>query len=227
MRRRSAHPTVLFLGSRAGGLFRSQALLDAVQEFPRSPLGGQAQQDPFAASYQFLNELQPGASELHSHLTRFLREVTVSEADSCLAELIKLKLFSTIISTNIDGLLEQALENAGLRKPFDFDVVIPEQGHDPDFGFAEGRLYCRIIKPFGDLAARRYKMVRRNGYLDSEPQLKSFLENTLGADVLVVGLDVNWDREIVRAFLPKANSLWFVHDEDLTAAFAERLAAVW
>jgi hypothetical protein len=214
-RKTSFHPTVLFLGSRAGGLFRSQALLDSMQGFSRHNLTTLPQQDMFTQSYQFLSGLQSGESELHSHLKSFLRDVACSEADRYLAELIRQRLFSIIVSTNIDDLLEQALSKTGMRKPFDFDIVLPENADDLELDYSEPRLYCRIIKPFGDLATRPYKLVKRNGYLDGNARFKKLLEDTLARDILVVGLDATWDEEIIRAFLPKANSLWFVNEETL------------
>ena len=217
MRRRSNHPTVLFLGSRAGGLFRSQALLEAAQRFPGQLFDSNVQQDQFAASYQFLQGLRSGTQELHNLLASFLREVAVTEADRGLAELIRLKLFSSIITTNIDGLLEQALENARMRKLFDFEVVGPERIQSFEAGTSERRLYCRIVKPFGDLAAGAgsYQIVKSRAYLDDHPLLKSWLEKALAEDLLMVGLDIHWDNEIIRAFAPRRNSLWFVNEERL------------
>lgn len=215
LREKISHPTVLFLGSRAGGLFRSLAFIDTIQPAPEPNAIALPHQEQFAELYQFLQKVGFGKGELHSFLTDCLRKVALTEADMGLAALIKLGLFNVIISTNIDDLLEQALNKVGMRKPFDFEIVLPDQSQNLETRFTKKLLPYQIIKSFGDHAAYSYRIVKRTGYLDSIPQLRRLLEDTLIKDILVVGLDANWDEEIVRAFRPQADSLWFVHEENL------------
>jgi hypothetical protein len=215
MRRASFHPTVLFLGARSGGLFRSLAFSGAMERFSTRNFAFLSPQDQFAESYRVLHALQSSENELYSHLKEFLRDVTITDADICLAELVKQRLFSVIVSTNIDDVLERAFSEVEMREPHDFDVVIPERGPEPELGYPERRLYCRIIKAFGDLNSRSYILVKRHTYLDANQKLKKLLEDALARDVLVVGLDAAWDEEVIRAFLPRASSLWFVNEDRL------------
>lgn len=215
LRRKFSYPTVLVLGSRAGGLFRSKGLADAVQHFFESSQPLPTQDDPFAQAYHFFK--QSGWGERSpSILTSFLRDVAITEADLSLAELIKLKLFHVVISTNSDDLLEAALMKIGIRRIFEFEVHVPEQGHTFDPGLPERQLHCQLIKAFGDLSVRpSHQIIKDKSYLDQHESLKKWLEKTLKEDVLAVGLDVNWDQEIIRTFLPSNNPVWFVHEKDL------------
>jgi hypothetical protein len=214
LRRQISFPTVLFLGSRAGGLFRSQALAETVRDFPGLPPA----QDQFATAYHFFERLGSGEEELRSLLRDFLRAVAVSNADLSVAQLIKQNLFHTVVSTNIDSLLERALDKVGIQRIFEFEVVIPERDRERGFnvGPADRQLYCRIIKSFGDLSVRSsYQIGGHKRDLESGEALREWLEFTLKGDVLVVGFDVLWDQEIARAFLPSTNPLWFIHEEVL------------
>lgn len=216
LKRKSSHPTVLVLGSRAGGLFRSQELAGAVQRFFGHNQPVSSQEDPFEVAYHFFEQARSGKSWLPHLLKRFLQDVRVAEADLSLAELIKQRLFRVVISTNIDGLLEEALDRAGLRRIFEFEVLVPKQGADFDPDPPEHQVRCQLIKAFGDLSdLSSHEIIKDKSYLDNHPSWKAWLEKTLKGDVLAVGLDVNWDQEIIRAFSSSKNALWFVHEKDL------------
>src|SRR5947209_20140568 len=116
IRKMSRHSTVLFLGARAGGLFRSPAFYDAMQRFSKLNFTTLSLAAQFAECYQVLTWLQSSENELNNILYGILRHVEITEADVCLAELIKQGLFDIIVTTNVDALLEQAFLQVKDRK---------------------------------------------------------------------------------------------------------------
>ncbi len=216
MKRKSSHPPVLLLGSRAGGLFRSQALADAVQRFFTHTRPQTAQEDYFRVAYSFFEQAGYGQSASPHLLKHFLQDVQVAELELNLVALIKQGLFRLIISTNMDSLLEEALTQAGLRNIFEFEVLVPKNGPDFDPDPPGRDVYCQMVKAFGNLSDLSVaEIIKDRRYLDEHLPWKNWLERTLRGEVLAVGLDVDWDQEIMRAFSPSSNLLWFIHDRDV------------
>lgn len=213
MRKMGRYPTVLFLGARSGGLFRSSAFFNTMEGFSTRSFANLSHRERFAECYQILNGLRSSEAELDNILNRFLQDVELTDADVCLADLARQEFFDVIITTNVDDLLGQAFQQVDWRERRDFDVIIPGHGPDLEMSFVERKVFCRVIKPFGDLTSRIYTITNRSTYLDKHPKFKARLEDLLAKDILVVGLDPTWDEEIIRSFLPKSTSLWFVGED--------------
>ena len=221
-RQRFNKRTTLVLGARAGGFFRSKELLDLLRRFSSHDFTHLTPLEQFAECYQVLNRRgQFSESDLDGILRQALNEVFISEADLCLAELIKENIFDTIISTNIDDLLEQALERVDLKDHKDFDVIIPGHRATIYIDYTEKPFPYRIIKVFGDLSSRVYNIVERRKQitttrLGETEMLRALLERTLARDILVVGLDPIWDEELLTAFPPRspATSYWYVNEQE-------------
>lgn len=213
--------TTLVLGARAGRFFRSKELLEILANFSFRDFTDLMPLAQFAECYQILT--RPGLfseTDIDSILRQALNEVSISEADLCLAELIKENFFDTIISTNIDDLLERALEQINLKYYKDFDVIIPGYKTTVSIDYTERSSLCRIIKVFGDLSSRVYNIVERRKQLilslgDTET-LRTLLERVLTRDILVVGLDPIWDQELLAAFPARSNatSYWYVNEQE-------------
>jgi hypothetical protein len=211
LKQKNNQSMVLFLGSRAGGLFRSRDFIATMKEYSIRSFDPLSREGQFAESCKVLKQDRFNDNTIHALLTRCLKPVTISEPDIYLAEFIKQGPFDVIISTNIDSLLEKALEYVGIRELYDFHVLIP--GHAP---VKVDRMPARmVIKVFGDVYTRGYNVTRRDFYLDSLPELKTLLEQTLSRDVLVIGFDPAWDAEVLRVITDEQeNFFWLVTEEE-------------
>ena len=213
MRGKGGHPTVLFLGGRTGGLFRSQNLYKIIRPFAIRTLNGLSRTEQFGECFKVLREKGFGETELDIIFTASLEGLEVSRADSCLAELIKQKLFDVVISTNIDDLLERALEHVNMRASLDdFYVHIPKRNNPT---FAGMQRTFTFVKAFGDKEAHEYRM-KEEFYLNGDKDLKEDLQSYLERDILMIGFDPTWDQEIDDIYPLEGKSLWYV-DEQLPA----------
>jgi len=220
-RRKTNKRTTLVLGARAGGFFRSKELLDILRSFSLRDFTHLTPLEQFAECYQVLNQRgQFSENDLDGILRQALNEVFLSGTDLCLAELIKENIFDMIISTNIDDLLERALEQVELKDRKDFDVIIPGHKATIYIDYSEKSFPYRIIKAFGDLSSKVYNIVERRKQLTlplgDTGTLKALLERTLARDILVIGLDPTWDEEILAAFPARSNatSYWYVNEQE-------------
>lgn len=212
-RRSTGRGTVLVLGSRTGGLFRSPSLYETLQPFGKQNLSAPSPLERFAEAYRVLLSPQNYFSELDMDaiLNNTLRQLEPDEADISLAKLVQLGLFDLIITTNMDSLLEDALEYVGLREPYDFEVFTAESEADKKPVNSNRKVQCQILKVFGDLSARKYTM-RRGGYFSHFKGLRDFLEEVLSRDVLAIGLDPLWDVEFTSVFPLHGDVCWFLNE---------------
>lgn len=211
VRKQNNHTTVLLLGSRTGGLFRSLRFYESIAHLGYRSANLNGQTNLFQEAFLVLTKRGLGQAEIYGLLRTALEAVDVSPADLSLAHLVHAGYFTEIITTNIDDALESSLTRVGLKELRDFEVVSSSQGQ-----LRYERLHsCRITKAFGDLAAHQYA-VERTAYFEQKAPFKLFLEHLLEKDVLAVGLDPIWDEEVFLAFPVLGDTLWFVSDEDLT-----------
>lgn len=215
MRKKINNPAVLFLGARAGGLFRSQELYNILRPFSKRTLSELPRTHQFEECYKVLSQGQFSERELDSILTESLHDIAFTDADVCLAEMVKQGLFSIIISSNIDDLLEDSFAQVEMREPFDYDVFTPEHMNVEESPYHERIPPCKVIKVFGALSSKKYRILERGVHLDGNHNLKNRLEAYLARDVLVVGLDPTWDEEILRMFPTQGDFLWLVGEEEL------------
>ena|SRR5579875_72861 len=227
IRKQGGSGIVLVLGARAGAFYRlSSTFQEMIMGFSERSLQGLSRSAAFDECYRVLNEHSFSERDLDSIFQAALRDVTVTDADLCLADLVKEEYFSEIITTNIDDLLEQAFNQAGVREGQHYEVFIPGRSYEQRLQHPERRL-CRVIKVFGDLVARVYDARRQRSYLDRQTRLKEHLQQVLESDILVIGLDPVWDAELID-LIPLdggQSSTWFV-DEDAPPA-ESRLARVF
>lgn len=218
IRKKNNQGTVLFLGARAGSLFHCQSFYDTLKVYSTTNFDIRSRSDQFAECYKVLRKGRFGEKEIHTILTDSLQDTVVAEANTCVAELIKEGVFDTVVSTNIDNHLEDALKALGMKEQYDFGVFLPDPERESfqDFLFSEPRQSCKIIKAFGDLSSRGYNISKRDFWLDAILGMKKNLEHILARDVLVIGFDPVWDEEMMRVFPAEKNSLWLASEEDVT-----------
>src|SRR2546423_13557710 len=93
--------TVLFLGARAGGLFRNEYFYETLKQFSLLNFDNLSNVDKFKECYYVLNK-HFTETERHNILVAALATLRYREEDKFLAKLVKAGLFEVIITTNID-----------------------------------------------------------------------------------------------------------------------------
>src|SRR5437016_7248611 len=104
--------TILFLGSRTGGLFGNEYLYETLKQFSLLNFDILSSTDKFKECYSVLSK-HFTQTERHNILLGTLAALRYREEDKLLAELIRAGFFEIIISTNIDSLLEEACSSLG------------------------------------------------------------------------------------------------------------------
>ena len=143
-RKDAGRSTVLFLGARTGGLFRSKMLYGTVQYFSLRAFNNMSRLEQFDECYRVLREQDLSKSEIDTILIAALQGLQITETDISLAELVKRGFFETIISTNIDDLLTKAFVQVGMEETNDFQVFIPYQSSVEDIASPQQRLALQI-----------------------------------------------------------------------------------
>lgn len=215
-RKQIQNSATLVLGSRAGGLFRSQALYAMLSDLISRNLQELPRSKAFEECYHVFSTWPLSPTDLHNTIRHALQDVSFSHEDEALARLIQQGYFSDIITTNVDDMLEEALRHVGLRSGQDFEIVYP--GADP-LHPTPSRI--KIIKVFGDFHSRDYAINERLGYLSAEN--RSFFKSLLYGDLLMVGIDPTWDKELLQACPPIGDTLWYVSEEASLPPFLVRL----
>lgn len=212
LRRRQGVDTVLVLGSRTGSFFHSQYFRDTLLQFSDPSFAYLLPEEQFSASYQLLTKEGLFTSdEVDTILIRSLQEV--AQADICLSELIRRGLFRTVVSTNVDDVLERALERVGMRPARDFDVYSFDTDERVERVRNVRKDHCRIIKIFGSIASNNHT-INRHDYLVKQQKIAGFLRRVLHDDVLTIGLDPYWDAEFYRVLPVSEKAWWFVNDDE-------------
>src|SRR5207249_1828250 len=107
--------TVLILGARAGGFFRSQNFYNTMKVFGNPSFSQLPRVKQFSECYKLLTASNLFTSDgIDTILIASLNDVNIIDADVCLAKLVKLRAFDVIVSTNVDNLVEQVLEKEGM-----------------------------------------------------------------------------------------------------------------
>ncbi|QBD79927.1 toll/interleukin-1 receptor domain-containing protein [Ktedonosporobacter rubrisoli] len=205
-RRSVNQPTLLFLGSHTGGLYGNEGLYQFLEAHCSPAFSTLAADEKFGECHTALQGMNP--SNRLTWLKASLREaeipVSLKTAYAELAELLKEGFFSTIISTNLDALLEDALRDARLEETHGYQVRIHGLDSNEDIIRAKG---LSAIQIFGSV--RREKCTL-NLDLDDDPYLKKYLEELLEGEALVLGYDPVWDEPLERAFSGRNHDLIYV-----------------
>src|SRR6266566_8954815 len=98
MRKANNHPTTLFLGARAGGLFRSEHFYETLGGFSSRDFNKLTHEEQFKECYNILEAVHLSETELDNLLKTSLQNLDTIEADICLAELVKDGIFHIVIS---------------------------------------------------------------------------------------------------------------------------------
>lgn len=215
----------LILGSRAGALFRSEYLYEELKFYSTRTFTDMTPWERFSECYKVLEQSggQMSKGDLMNILKYALSKVDSSKADVSLAELIKRNVFKLIISANIDDLLYDALINLGMKEGRDFidislsshlihDELIEEVLHSdkPDA--------CKIIHISDEAKKLVYNLNQPAVHEANGSFVKRLLERLRVKEVMVVGLDPQWDSALMEVLPSKSKTVWFVN-EDVNVMF--------
>lgn len=212
VRKNDGHATVLLLGSRAGAFFRSEQFYEIVQHVSKRDFKPHSRLARFQDCYAILTTGQYDEADIYHVLRKSIDEAVITTTDSCLALLIQQGYFEEIITTNVDDSLERACVEVGMREGYDFEVCHPDQGVPDDEKYTS----YRIIKVFGDMRAGKHAIKDRLFHLERNQAFKGHLERLLKRDLLIIGFDPVWDKDILRVISAKGQTLWFVNEENLS-----------
>jgi hypothetical protein len=224
-RREAQHNTVLFLGARAGALFRGTTLYDCCQLFSARVLQGLTQHKQYAQCNQLLRQENFTQGDVDNIIALSLQARATCDGDTALAQLVKSGLFDIIISTNIDNSVEQAFVNAGMKSPYDFQIFNPMQDLVEWGTQLNAQPFCTLVKTFGTFpvdsraAETRESKVgvycaldKRESTVETHTELLNYLKRHLADDVLVIGYDPWWDRALGHVFPLHGGELWYVNE---------------
>lgn len=212
-RRDRGQRTILFLGSRTGGLFGNQYLYETLKQFSLLNFDTLSSTDKFRECYYALRK-HFTAIERHNILVGALATRRYREEDWLLARLLTTGLFEAVISTNIDTFLENACDSLKLEVPDDYIIITSVEN-----GLTRSKQntprYSSIIKAFGDLESRSYPTpggsfdLRKGG-------LQEFLQSKLSKNILIIGYDHTWDQAVEQAFPLSGGTIWYVNETVLS-----------
>src|SRR5215468_4329305 len=121
-RKHEKSKTVLILGSRAGALFRSQKFYEDITYLSPKSLTMLSVTQQFSETYSILKaekDKNP-VEDIRILLTSAIESSMHSTEDTSLAELVKLNIFNTIFSLNMDDLLYSAFIRHEMKLNQDF-----------------------------------------------------------------------------------------------------------
>ncbi len=220
VRKKLQGPTLLFLGARAGALFRSKTLYDELRPFSQRPFATLNEGEKFQTCVRLLEQDRFSETDAHYILLRSLQDIFVQDIDIYVAALVKLNFFQLIVTTNIDVGLEAALGWIGLSMKSDFDVFIPSiRSSSPVPSFSKQQISSKptLVKLYGELAMGHYSLKHRDKHFGSSTQLYQQLQEMHNWNILMVGFDSLWDAAIMPLLFPCTGKLWYVNEETPTS----------
>lgn len=149
-------------------------------------------------------------------LVNTIKPVRARKEDELLMRLFKDSFLSTILTTNIDALLEDASDFQGMEKGKDYQLVINSL-NDAIVQAQSGSIDKRLLKIYGDLDSLNYHTVKQEFRLDElaqiNPQLKDETVKLLQGDIIILGYDYEWDKGIGAALQEHGGKIWYVNEE--------------
>lgn len=128
-----------------------------------------------------------------------------------LANLIKMGYFKMVLSTNLDNLLEKALQNIGLYFPDDFIVAINKKDRAEEVleQLEASRPPFKLIKLHGTLESPRSYAFTHEEIFDFETTIKPSLSQIINQSLIVIGHSMQ-DRDIDMLFDDEGKEIHFI-----------------
>ncbi|WP_229395873.1 SIR2 family protein [Methanosarcina sp. DH1] len=135
-----------------------------------------------------------------------------SEGYGNLVKLIKKGYIKKILSTNLDSLLERALNNVGCYQPDDFVLVVNKKDRREEIveQLNSSHSPLKIIKLHGTLESPRSYAFRPEEISDFEKEIKPDLSQLINQSLIIVGYS-GQDRDIDKLFEDEGKEIHFVN----------------
>ncbi len=187
-------------------------------------------QDALNALGELMDEMTSG--QRYRMLQSFYANIPVPSFYQDLALLVRAGYFRHILTTNIDNLLEQALNGAGMAEERDYQVIVPGQKESLPWRQQKTDVSdapVHIIKLHGDLAQQQVSFTREEISDALEPQ-RAYIKGELSGDLVMVGYQ--FESEPLNQWLSWVPGvLWWVSaaapDEDRMEPILERRRVNW
>lgn len=214
-RKSTNRPIVIFLGSRTGGLFENKKFYEQMQAHSSSQFDTLNELEKFYECYQILSQLN--WTEGHNILTSSIKERPQHLSEyKYLATLIAEGFVDIIITTNIDSLLEEALQREKVKESRDYQILVYGEHSIDDITYPPANS-CTLLKIFGDLNKKIYKVASNEFDLRADKKLRGYLETLLARDILVIGYDREWDCPLDWAFPYHGGDFIYVNETPPTS----------
>ncbi|HWS84981.1 MAG TPA: hypothetical protein VN207_12075 [Ktedonobacteraceae bacterium] len=212
----------LILGSRTGALFRSQQFAEEMALYNTSAHSfvDSEERDHFSRYYSLLKieKKQRSSNDLKHSLNQKIRNIPFSPADECLAALVKQGIFRTVLYCNPDDILYEAFTALELKKreeyaEFDIDLLAMTE----DFGrvvYAGNRRTCKVINLYNDIDAFVYSLDKPQEQQERGLYVRKLLDHMSIKEVLIMGIDLQWDDIILDALPSRVKTVWFVNEDE-------------
>jgi hypothetical protein len=151
--------------------------------------------------------------ERYKVLESFYRSVPIPQFYRDLADLVVAGYVTDVLTTNVDTLLEQALDAAGLRRGFDYTVaVVGSPGRLSPDGSPPQAVKLQVVKLYGDIG----ESILPVGAESIEAALqygRTLFKKQMAYDLIVVGHDLGDPPQPIDSWLArrKGGELWWVH----------------
>jgi len=218
LRKATQKTTALFLGAKAGGLFRSSRLYDLLRSVGPNDLYNLPPLERYRECYHILCDPKYSLQDINHVLAdkELVKQITIELPELCVAELMKQNIFNPILSVSVYGEFEEAFRQMGMKETLNFDVAWPRSGSSMPRIHTEQTDRFALIKVFGDIASRDYNINKRVKHLDENEGLKNLMHDLRDRNILVVGVDQSWDQHILSSLFQCSGdgSVWYVNDEE-------------
>jgi hypothetical protein len=214
----------LILGARTGALFRSQYFKKVMSQYSMRMFTELSPYEIFTECFTILQREKQnfGRLNLRIVLDKALEEIHFSFTEVCLAELVQLKYFKTLITTNTGNLLENTFETlkmtADLKERngdrLDYLTFTPVRHSPHDIAFHENLIACKLIKIHDDVPTFIHNLFAP----DADSTNSQFIKELLGLmrvkHLLIVGVDPHWDAFLLSALPDNVEKIWFVNEDE-------------
>jgi NAD-dependent protein deacetylases, SIR2 family len=135
-----------------------------------------------------------------------------SEGYENLVKLIKKGYIKKVLTTNLDNLLERALNNVGCYQPDDFILVVNRKDRREEIieQLNSSRSPLKIIKLHGTLESPKSYAFRPEEISDFEKEIKPDLSQLINQSLIIVGYS-GQDRDIDKLFEDEGKEIHFVN----------------
>lgn len=209
-----ASVTTIFLGAKAGALFRSQHLYNQLKSFGNQSLYSFPLLERFKQCYQILTS-NYDAHNIQGILesNALLKEIRPEMPELCVAQLMKKGIFKYILSTGVHKEFEQAFERMEMERNRDFTMYWPRRHKEMPSGAENQQGIFTFYKLFGDVHDG-CTIKDRLDYMEEYKDLARIADGLRTVNMLIIGLDATWDRDIIPALFPRSGMTWYVNDEE-------------